>query len=630
MRDELLPYYEQELTFIRQMAAEFADKYPKVAGRLLLEPDRSEDPHVERLIESFALLCGRVRHKIDDEFPEITEALLDTLYPHYLRPVPSLAITQFDVHASQNVFTTPAHVPVGTVVRSKPENGQVCSFRTCYPVTLWPLGVRSASVSPINRFASLGMPVGAAAVLRIEMECLAGTRLAQLPLDSIRFYLQGEGPAVHTLYEFLFLNTLYLSLRALPSKDSAESIVLPATSLRQVGFTSAEGILPYSDRSFLGYRLLQEYFVFPEKYLFFELAGLGRAAKKGFGSAFEILIYLKQPSQQHRLVALEQAVDAGYFQLGCTPVVNLFELTAEPIRLTQTKTEYRVIPDQHRQLSTEVYSIDRVVSTAPYLQEARTYYPFYDLRHRQQDEPRHFWHAHRRPPFRKNDSGTEVYLSLVDLDLNPALSPSEVLTVHVTCTNRDQAAQLKLSGEFGELDVEDVALVRARCIRKPTRPARPPLRRSLHWRLISHLSLNHLSIAPKRMKVPADRRSPTAASGGAEEKGAEALQEILRLYDFSDDEAVQKQIDGIVNVTSRPCMSRVKSEIGVVYCRGTDVTIEFDEEHYVGTGFFLLSSVLYRFLGLYSAVNSFSRLKVTTKKGVLKQWPPLAGEQVLL
>jgi type VI secretion system protein ImpG len=254
--------------------------------------------------------------------------------------------------------------------------------------------------------------------------------------------------------------------------------------------------------------------------------------------------------------------------------------------------------------------VDRVTSTVAYLQEPRIYEPFYSLRHGGGvDGQRHLWWAHRRPSFRKNDAGTEVYLSLVDLDFNPSAPPSEVLSVRVTCTNRDQAARLKLAGEFGELQPEGVALLRARCIRKPTAAVRPPVRRGLQWRLISHLSLNHLSIA-----------------GG----GPEALQEILHLYDFSEDPAIRKQIAGIVGVSSRASISRVNSDTGVAFCRGTEVTVDFDEEQYVGVGVFLLSSVLHRFLGLYSALNSFSRLTARTKKGVLKQWPPLAGEQILL
>jgi type VI secretion system protein ImpG len=607
MREELLPYYERELKFIRQMAAEFADKYPKVAGRLQLDSEPCPDPHVERLIEAFALLAGRIHHKLDDEFPEITEALLDVLYPHYLRPVPPQTIVQFQLNPSQSAPES-ASVPVGTVVHSKPENGNVCSFRTCYPVTLWPLRISGASVSPVNHFAAPGMPLEAAAVIRIQMECLGGVRLEQLPVDAIRFYLNGESAAVHTLYEFLFLNALTVSIRSLPAREGSAEAWLPASSLEQVGFTVAEGILPYSDRSFLGYRLLQEYFTFPEKFFFVDLKGLDRMPRRGFGTAFEICIFLKQPDQPHRLIALEQSVSRETFQLGCAPAVNLFERIAEPIRLSQTRSEYHIVPDQHRQLHTEVYSVDRVAS-ANYLDEIRVYQPFYSLRHGVEEAQRHFWHTHRRPSFRKNDEGTEVYLSLVDLDFNPAVPPVEMLTLHVTCTNRDQAAQLKTSGEFGEAELERLALVRARFLRRPTPAVRPPMRRGLQWRLISHLSLNYLSIV---------------------KNGRTALQEILRLYDFSSDSVIRGQIAGIADVTSHSCVSRVISETGVTFCRGTDVTLEFDEEQYVGAGVFLLACVLQRFLGMYSAVNSFSRVTARTRRGVLKQWPPLAGEQILL
>jgi type VI secretion system protein ImpG len=609
MREELLPYYERELTFIRQMAAEFAEKYPKVAGRLVLEPDTCEDPHVERLIEAFALLCGRVHHKLDDEFPEITEALLDVLYPHYLRPVPSQAIAQFQLDDSQSAAAS-TQVAVGTAVHTQAEDGQFCSFRTCYPVTLWPLRVTNASVSSVNRFLSPGVPADVAAVVRIEMECTGGIPFGRLPIDSIRFYLNGDSAAVHGLYEALFLHTLRVSVAALPRKEGSPQAVLPATCLRQVGFTRDQGMLPYSDRSFPGYRILQEYFTFPEKFLFFDVTGLDRLAKGDFGPSFEILVFLKQPDQRHLLAGLEQSVSARMFQLGCTPMVNLFERIAEPIRITQTKSEYRIVPDLHRPLNTEVYSVDRVTSTATYLEEPQHYEPFYALRHGRQDKTRqHFWYTHRRPSTRKNDAGTELYLSLVDLNFNPSLPPTEMLTLRVTCTNRDQVSRLKFSGEFGELETEGAALVRARCLRKPTPAVRPPLRRGLEWRLISHLSLNHLSIV---------------------DQGREALQEILRLYDFSDDPSIRKQIAGIVDVTSRSAVSRVASDTGVTFCRGTDVTIQFDEDQYIGTGVFLLASVLQRFLGLYSAVNSFSRLTAATKKGVLKQWAPLAGEQNLL
>jgi len=605
MREELLPYYERELTFIRQMAAEFAEKYPKPAKRLMLEKNTCEDPHVERLIQAFALLCGRVHHKLDDEFPEIAESLMEMLYPHFLKPIPSQAIAQFELDPAQSVPAS-TRIPSGVSVHSRAVNGQFCSFRTCYPVTLWPLRVQAASVSTANRFAGNGIASDAAAVIQIEMQCAGGLRLSQVPIDSLRFYLNGDSGAVNKLYECLFLNVLQVSLRPLPAGTDAAPVFLAPNVLQQVGFGRQEGMLPYSDRSFLGYRLLQEYFTFPEKFYFFDLTGLDQVDRSRFGASFEILIHLKQ-IEPHHLTVLEQNVNRNTFALGCTPIVNLFERIAEPIRVSQTKTEYRVIPDQHRQSATEVYSIDRVTSTATYLEEPQDYHPFYALRHGAHEAQKHFWYAHRRPSFRKNDKGTETYISLVNLGFNPSLPPDETLTLHVTCTNRDQASSLDLSGQFGELEAEDVSLVRARCIRKPTATVRPPNRRGLQWRLISHLSLNHLSIV-----------------------GHEALQEILRLYDFSGDLEIRRQIAGIVDVQSSSSVGRVNSDVGVTFCRGTDVIIEFDQDQYVGTGVFLLSSVLQRFLALYSAVNSFTRVTAKTQTGMVKQWAPMAGEQVLL
>jgi len=610
MRDELLPYYERELTFIRQMAAEFRAKYPAVAPDINLGPDKCDDPHVERLIEAFALLAGRIHHKLDDEFPEITESLLDVLYPHYLRPVPSQAIVQFELDSSQSTVPEATVVQAGAAVHSKPDNGQVCSFRTCYPVKLWPLRVKGASISAVNRFSSPGISAEVAATLRIEMECLGGLRLGQLGIDSLRFFLRGETAAVQALYETLFVNALRVSLQSTRPGHGTASVLLPAANIAQVGFSTEEGVLDYSDRSFPGYRLLQEYFTFPDKFLFFDLVGLNRVSLSDFGNTFEIVIPLKEFKDKDRLAGLEQTVDGNTFQLGCTPIINLFETTAEPVRISQTKTEYRIVPDQHRPLSTEIYSVNSVTSTTPNAQESKTYEPFYSLSHSRDENAKRFWLTHRRPSFRKgDDNGTEVYLSLVDLDFKPALPAAEMLSVEVTCTNRDQASKLRLSDDLGELQAEGTALVRVRCLRKPTRASRPPLRDALQWRIISHLSLNHLSIV---------------------EKGREALQEILRLYNFDENPASRKQISGIIGVDSKAAVSRVVSKTGVTFCRGTDITIEFDENEYAGRSVFLLASVLQRFLGLYSAINSFARVTAKNSKGELKQWPPTAGEQILL
>ena len=614
MKEDLLPYYEHELSFVRHMGKEFARQYSKIASRLLLEPDKCDDPHVERLIEAFALLAGRVHHKIDDEFPEITEALLNIHYPHYLRPLPPMTIAQLRLDSEQGKVSGEYRVEAGTEVYASSSLGRdaSCSFRTCYPVSLWPLEVRSASAHPAASVRGGSVPGEAFAAIEIGLGCLAGARLAELEIDRLRFYLNGESNIVHILYELLFVNAFRAVVRGVDANGRLFEAPLPAGAIREAGFAKDEGILPYPDRSFLGYRLLQEYFSYPQKFLFFDLCGLSEIDRSRFGESFSILIYLTAFERKQRLQQLTQNVGRETFALGCTPIVNLFGRTAEPIRLTHRRAEYKVVADIHRPNATEIYSIDQVSSYAPYFEKPREFSPFYSTRHAYDADPEQaFWYATRRRSERPGDAGSEVYLTLVDLGFNPALPPVETLTVRVTCTNRDIAGLLPFTGEFGELSMETGSLVRVRALMAATRTVRPPLRRGLQWRQISHLALNHLSITGDR---------------------GEALQEILKLYDFTEDPAIRRQIAGISAVHAKPRFARVISEQGVNFVQGMGVEIEFDEDEYVGAGVFLLAAVLERFLSLYSAINSFSQLTATTRqrKEPLKRWPPRSGQQVLL
>jgi type VI secretion system protein ImpG len=613
MTDELWRYYEQELEFFQQMAGEFSLKYPKIAARLQLNDTKdSRDPHVERLIEAFALLTARIRRKVDDEFPEVVESLLNMLYPHYLRPVPPMAVAQFRFEPQQARPTEPSVIPAGATLNSRPSGGLECTFRTTYPVTVWPLKVAGASLVSVAAARATVAPPGASSVLRIQLETLGNLQADALGIPSLRFFLNGEGTAHHLLYELLFSHVVSVQLRPLPVNPQAEPVVLGAESILPVGFETHEGILSYSDRSFLGYRLLQEYFHFPQKFFFFDLARMD-SQLKGLGASFEILIFFRDSELREQLPSISQAVNTETFQLGCTPIVNLFEHSAETIRMSHAVTEYRVIPDRHRQASMEVYSVDRVTSTAVYSEEPQVYEPFYSFRHASGDrQPKCFWYAHRRPSFRKDDDGTEVYLSLVDLDFKPTNPPAELVTARATCTNRDFVSKLAWRKEWGELEGEGLPLVQARCIVPPSKTARPPLRGGLQWRLISHLSLNYLSIV----------------QGG----GREALQEILQLYEFREDEDIRRRIAGITGLKSESSVSRVIFDSGIAFCRGLDVELEFDEEQYHGSGVFLLASVLERFFALYSAVNSYSRLTARTRqrRAVLKRWPVRVGEQRVL
>ena len=618
MSDDLFPYYERELLFIRQLAQEFARQYPAPAGRLLLEPNRSADPHVERLLESFALLAGRLHHKLDDEYPELTEGLLGVLYPHFLAPVPALAIVQFELDPARGQLPQGFLIDKGSRLYTPPVPDLPCRFRTGYPVTLWPVRLTQARLHSPPFPPGLPVPAGAAAALRLQLETLGGISFAELELDRLRFYLHGDTEAMPLLYELIFNHAVQVLFRpAEPDRAPAPVALRPSQCLFQVGFEKEDSLLAYPHRAALGYRLLTEFFAFPAKFLFVDLGGWKQARRAGFKNRLEVVVFLNRTAK-----SVEQAVDPATFRLGCAPVVNLFEHAAEPIALTPGRYEYRVVPDVAHPLGLEVATVESVASTDPATNRTTEYRPFYSFRHGQTlEEQQTFWYAARRPSATPDDRGTDVYLHLVDLSFAPHLPADATLLVRTTCSNRDLPAQLTQLGEEVPLALEMAApLTRIHCLRRPTPTLRPPPRRGAAWRLVSHLSLNHLSLTDPR-------------------EGLEALQDILRLYDFSDPDAGQQQfaaltrqlVDGIVALQTRRVIGRT-GDPARGFCRGIEVTLEFDEEKYAGTGVFLFASVLERFLSLYVSVNSFSQLvgKVKQADGVFKRWPPRAGERPLV
>ena len=604
MQESLLEYYERELTFLRQLGQEFAQSYPKVAGRLLLEPGKCEDPHVERLLQAFALLAARIHHKIDDDFPEITDAFLGLLYPHYLAPIPSMSIVQFVLDPEQGKLTSGYQIPKGTQLYAKPIEGTQCRFRTCYSTTLWPIEVKSA------KFESVDRPVGGSkfgAMLRVELQCQAGMTFADLEIDRLRFYLDGESQTVHSLYELLLNHVHEIRVGPPGVKGGKKPHVMTSDRLSPVGFGLEEGLLPYPPHAFLGYRLLQEYFAFPQKFLFIDFAGLHELDFSAMKDRMEVAFVLD------RLPKAGQTVGPENFRLGCAPIVNLFELITEPIRLDETQHQYMVIPDIRRPKANEVYSIQSVLLTEVGSDYSRPVHPIYSLKHAAAgEEPSAYWYTTRRPSERKGDDGSEVFLSCVDLKFDPMVPAGDTLMITATCTNRDLPSRLPVDDLRGDFELEGAApLLRIRSLVKPTDPLRPPLTGDKQWRLISHLTLNYVSLG---------------------QGGPEALQELLKLYDFSDSSAVRQQIEGIVQVSSRRVVKRPATMGWHGFCRGMEVTVQFDEEKYVGSGVFLFASVIEQFLGLYASLNSFTQLVAITlqRERPLKRWPPRAGEQILL
>lgn len=613
MRDELLLYYERELDYLRKSAAQFAEKHPKVASRLVLEPTKCEDPHVERLLEGFAFLAARVHLKLEDEFPEITEALLTVVYPQLVRPIPSMSVVEFQLDPEKGKLSSGLRIERNTPLYSKPISGTPCTFRTCYDTTLWPIQVNAVEWNAPSRLKPAVKTSDSAWAIRLELRCAKDTSFAGLKPDKLRFYLDGESGLVNILYELLFSKVTRIQVRDLTPGSKLAPVYLPASALQAVGFNADEGMVPYPPSSFVGHRLLMEYFAFPEKFFFFDLTGLEAVAQTGFKDAIEVIFLISDVEGAGRVQRLEIELSKKTFKLGCTPIANLFPQTAEPIQLNQRKAEYPLVPDVRRPYSMEVFSVDEVASINATTQKITTYSPFYSLRHgaRREDQSC-FWLARRRPSARPNDDGTEVSLSLVDLSLANVDPDATVLSVKTTCTNRDLPSRLPFGNQDSDFEMEGAApMRRVVALRKPTAPVRPALGKSVLWRLVSHLSLNYLSLV---------------------QDGKDGLKEILRLYDVGRTAYSQNVIESILDIRSKPHFARLVSPEGVSFARGLRIEMEIDEDQFTGGGAFLFAAVLERFFALSASLNSFTQLSVTTpqRKEGLHEWEPRSGRRLLI
>ncbi len=612
MRDDLLYYYERELTFLRRMGAEFAQKYPKVASRLQLEPGKCEDPHVERLLEGFAFLSARVHLKLEDDFSEISEALLNVVYPHYIRPIPSMSVVEFEVDPEQGKVSTGLTIPRDTLLYSRPVGGVPCKFRTCYPTTLWPLTVSEAQWVAPDRLRPPVKASDAVAALRFELRCLPDVSFDKLELNTLRFYLNGESNLVSSLYELLCNNCTQVIVRDPAPNTKRKPVVLPRSVLQPVGFGEDEGMLPYPKRSMLAYRLIQEYFTFPQKFFFIDLAGFDQF-RAGFDSTVEVIVLISAFERNERRQILETGVTAATLKLGCAPIINLFPQTSEPVPLTERTYEYLVVPDARRRATSEIFSVDEVVAATPGTEETVPFEPFYSHRHARRSGGKEvFWHSSRKPAGWRADGGSDVYLSFADLSGRAAHPGLEVVTARLTCFNGDLPSRLPFGVPEGDFEMPGGGPIRKiTTLVKPTGVIQPPLGKPQLWRLISQLSLNYASLV---------------------DGGAEGLQELLRLYNFGDSAVAEAEIQGIKGLKAAPSHARIQSEHGITFARGHRVEIEFDEEQFTGGGVYLLASVLERFLGLYSSLNSFCSLAARSRqrKQLVREWAPRAGWRPLL
>lgn len=601
MDDPLLHYYERELTFMRESGAEFAKKYPKIASRLLLEPDRCEDPHTERLLEAFSFLTGRIQKKIDDSYPELTESLLQIIYPHYTRPLPSMTVVKF-MPRLQNVPPSGHLVKKGTQLFSPLVKGTRLTFQTTQEIRLLPVEVSNAELTfPPNP------GVGALNGIKIELNMAPKTKIDQIEwADALRFYLNGQQQQVFKLYELLMNHTVEVEVVSYAEEKTVrrrtDRMTLKAENLRPMGFTKDEAILPWPEQSFDGYRLLFEYFAFPEKFLFFELTGMEKL-RQFEGNVLEINLYLNHKDTERMLI------NQDTFCMYASPAINLFQQIAMPVRVEHKKAEYPIYHDIHNKSTTEVFSVDKVTGITENGDNVIHYQPFYALSHfENQEDQEAYWHIRRRKSSRKGDEGMDLLLSFTDDGMATADPQCSTLTVHTTCTNRDLPSRLSPGGFARDFFIEvESPIEGVACMMKPTQARRPKPGSRQQWRLISHLSLNYLSLVSQ---------------------SGQGLKELFKLYDIHDSPVTRQQIEGLEEVEHR----HVAMRIGRSFCRGVEVSLLMNEDKFVGSSVYLFASVLERFLAHYVSVNSFTRLVVKSiqRRQEIKAWPPRNGERVLL
>ncbi len=611
--EELLPYYERELAFLRGHSREFAERYPKIAGQLLLSGEGCDDPHVERIIESLALLTARVTKKLEDSYPQFTEALLNVLYPHYLRPFPSCSIAFFDTSGAELQLSAPVTIDRGTELLSRPIKGAVCRFRTAWKLDLLPVIVSKLSFEPVARApGSVRLPAGSCAILSLSLDVPATEgRWASALADHLRFYIDAEPSVAAALRDALFLKlaTVYAE-----TEDGHWSLAGDGV-LRDVGFSDKEALIDMPAAAHAAYRHLTEYFAFPEKYNFFDLMlpTLPAASRQTRRLSLHFVFKgLRADGDASRLL---QSLTSQSLRLGCVPVVNLFSQRGDPIRMTHRSSTYPVVADSRRAFAYEVYSVDAVrrVRQSASGESIQEYRPFFSLRHGETPE-RHgnYWYAQRNPLVAEQRPGFETELSLVDADFDPVSEKTDVLSLNLTCTNRDLPALMSVGMPTGDLFQEGGATARSvRLLRKPTQPCRFDHRHDGQWRLVSHLALNHLSLS---------------------NSGLSAFKEILALYDIQRSASSRQQIDGIQAIEQRDATAWLPGKPFASFVRGLEVRLTVDESGFVGSGLDVFTRSIDRFLGLYVHLNSFVQLVVVSGRSgeELIRCAPRTGDSILL
>lgn len=623
MDPRLLAYYNQELQHLREMGAEFALAFPKIAARLRMDGIEVGDPYVERLLEGFAFLAARVQLKIDAEFPRFTERLLEIVYPNYLAPTPAMLVAQFRPLLGDGALAEGPTIARGAELRSGAARGSrtECRFRTAHDVRLWPLEIAEASYfTHAAQLPSGVLPPGRkyGGGVRLKLRTTAGLSFDQIALDELRLHCTGVDETAYRLYELVCGQTA--GGYAIAADGSGRWQPLPPECVRSVGFDDEHALLPTTLRGFAGYRLLQEYFAFPQRFLFFDLRGLGAALRALGGTEAEVVLLFGRGDP-----TLQQLVDAGTLALNCVPAINLFEQRCDRIHVGPQLHDFHVVVDRARPMDFEVHDVLEVTGYGVGAESERRFLPLYAAFHTEQHghdayyalqrEPRLMSEKQKRDGPRSSYIGTEVFITVVDRREAPYPGTLQQLGVKALCSNRDLPLLMPAAQAGGELLLEGSAPIESvRIVKGPSRPLSGLREGNVAWRFVNQLSLNHLSL------IDTDR-----------EQGAAALRELLRLYVPEADSAQHRQIEGLRSVRTEPVVRRLPMPGPIAFGRGVRIEVEVDELAFQGGSAFLLGSVLERYFARHVSMNGFTetRLRSPTRGDILVGRPTVGTRTIV-
>lgn len=575
MIDDLLPYYEKQLQEFGQQSRAFAQKYPKIAQRLSLNQEQIDDPHIERLIQAFSLVAARIDKKLNDSYDVFTRALFEVMFPQYLRPFPACTVVSFEDQHKLKQLTEVHVIPAKTALKSRSIKGVQCEFNTTQAVRLLPITLTNLNFTTAP---SVHLQLKQNATLSFKF-AVYGDAQTWITQEHLPIYLDAISH-----FPLQVLDSLFKTDTAFSLKIGQQRIEI-ANPFSVMGFAESESLLPVDQHTHHAYRLLMEYFCFPEKfnYLNLNLAALKPHLKQH--NEFELQLHFKLNLNDQAVVRNYSELDVANFKLFTSPAVNLFEKQAEPQKINHQQLEYPLMTDAHHPEFYQVYSILGMHMIREKTNQEQTYtpvLPFFAMSHYQQDQNQFFYAL--SPKQLKSDL-IEMGYSIISKSLEPYATKSDFISTKLLCSNRNLPHEaLGQTNNILNLNESNLAR-RALLLKRPTLPQYFQQNQKEQWRIISHLSLNTLALM----------KGDTVAH----------LKELLSLYNLPNSKENHLLIDAIKQVEFFLVHKLVDSKPFPMFVRGVKAKLSIDSSVFRGHSLYLFSQLLSHIFNLKVQINSF-------------------------